>query len=103
MYDPISKTWQAGSIVLWLDFILASFLLAFILILQVNVLKRKSFTVAGIICSIVSALSWFFGLKFVWSITILLMTAYLVVTIIQNQNDVRDFAKSIFKKCKKKL
>lgn len=98
MYDPYLKQWQIKSPVLWIDFAISAILIAFLLLLMINAAKRKSFTIAGIVCSSVSLLAWFFGFNFIWQLTIVCMTAYLAVTIVQNQNDVKDFVNSLFKK-----
>lgn len=98
MYDPYLNQWHVKSPVLWIDFAISFVLVTFLLLLVMNAMKRKSFMIAGIICCSISFLAWFFGFKFVWAITLICMSAYISVTIIQNQNDVKDFINSLFKK-----
>ena len=98
MYQPISKQWYFKSPLLWVDLVVSLLVIAMLLFVVVSATKRKSFTIAAISCASISLLSWFFGLTLLWTVTLVLMTAYLTVTVIQNQNEFKEFFTSAFKK-----
>ena len=98
MYEPISRTWNVGSPLLWVDFAISVCLVIFMLFISINATNRKSFTIISSIVSSLSLISWFFGLKLLWTISLVVITAYLTVIFIQNQSEVKDFFGSLFKK-----
>jgi len=102
MYEPISKTWQFKSAVLWIDLVLSIALTVILLLVAASAIKKKRFTILGTIVSAVCLLSWFFGLKLLWALTLVLITAYLSVTLVQNQAEVKEFFTSLFRKNKSK-
>lgn len=91
MYEPISGTWLTRSPMIWVDFALSLLVIAVLILIAVSIAKRKSFTISSSIIGGVCFISWFFGLKFLWSLSLVVMTGYVVVALLQNQNDVRDF------------
>lgn len=98
MYDPILKQWCMNSPILWIDFGISVVVIGLLLAFIICSSKKKSLTIAGIVCSIISIFSWFVSLKFVWQLSIMVMTAYLAMIFVHNQNDVKEFVGSIFKK-----
>ena len=100
MFEPISKTWHFNSAVLWIDLALSVVLIALTLFAAINAAKRLSFTIASISLGSLCVVTWFFGLKFVWAITLVIMGAYLVVIFMQNQGEIKDFFSSFFFKRK---
>lgn len=98
MYNPVSGQWLVKSPLLWVDFAISAIVIVGLLFVISNVLKRKSFVIFGTCLALICLTSWFFGLTFVWALTIMCMTAYLAVTIIQYQSDVTNFVISLFKK-----
>ena len=98
MFEPISGTWHLRSPIVWVDFAISLVVVILMLFVAISSARRKSFTIAGSIIAGVCVLSWFFGMTFLWSLTLIIMTAYGCVTLIQNQSDVRDFFTSIFRK-----
>ena len=98
MYEPISGLWHFKSPLVWIDFGLSLAVIVLMLFVAITSAKRKSFTIGGSIIAAVSVVSWFFGLNFLWSLTMMVMTSYGCVTLIQNQSDVRDFFSSLFRK-----
>ena len=98
MFEPISGTWHLKSALVWVDFALSLVAILLLLFVAISSAKRKSFTIASSIIAGISIVSWFFGLHMLWSLCLVIITAYACVTLIQNQSDVRDFFTSIFKK-----
>lgn len=98
MFDPTTKQWLVKSPILWVDLIISVLVIAMLLFVVISATKRKSFTIAAIICALISLTAWFFGLTLLWTVTLVLMTAYLTVTVIQNQNEFKEFFTSAFKK-----
>jgi len=98
MYEPISRTWLVSSPILWVDLAISIALIAFLIVISVNAIKRKSFTIAAIILSCISLSAWFFGLNLLWVLTIVVMAAYLAVVFMQNQNELKDIFSFFFKK-----
>ena len=98
MFEPISGTWHLKSPLVWVDFAISLAVIALMLFIGISSAKRKSFTIAACIIATVSIVSWFFGLTFLWALTLIVITAYACVTLIQNQSDVRDFFTSFFQK-----
>ena len=90
MFEPISGQWFVKSPMVWVDFALSLIVLALMLLVALSTTRHKSYAIAASVISGTCLLSWFFGLTFLWSLTLVLMTGYVVVTLLQNQNDVRD-------------
>lgn len=91
MFDPYSGKFIASSPILWIDFGLSIAVIGLMILVAVSIAKRKSFTISACVIGGVSLLAWFFGLKFLWSLSLVVMTGYVVISLMQNQNDVRDF------------
>ena len=98
MFEPISKTWRFGSIMLWVDLAISLIVIAGLLYVINNCAKRKIFTITSISSAVVSILAWFFGLSFLWTLSIVFMTALLTATVILNQSELKEFFGSIFRK-----
>ena len=91
MYEPISGTWFTKSPMVWVDFALSLFVIGLMLLIAISTARRKGFTISSSVIGLVSIVSWFFGLSFLWALSLVVMTGYVCITLIQNQNDVRDF------------
>ena len=100
MFEPISKTWHFNSAVLWVDFALSIVLIALALFAAINATKRVSFTIGSCSLGSLCVVAWFFGLKFLWALTLVIMCAYLVVIFMQNQGEIKDFFSSLLFKRK---
>lgn len=98
MYNPFSNSWQIKSPVLWIDFALSAIVIALLVLVTSNAMKRKSFTIGSVVAGSLCLVAWFFGLTFIWAITLILASAYLTVTVIQNQNEIKEFFNSFFRK-----
>ena len=84
--------------IFWIDFAISLIVILFLFLIVASAMKRRSFTIVGSITAGICLLSWFFQLKFLWTLTLVCITAYLTVTIIQNQNEVKDFFLNLFRK-----
>ena len=100
MFEPISGQWFAKSPMVWVDFALSLVVIIIMLLIAISTARRKSFTIAASVIAGICFLSWFFGLNFLCTLSLVVMTGYVVVTLLQNQNDVRDFFNFLFFKKK---
>ena len=100
MYEPISGTWFTKSPMVWVDFGLSLVVIIFMLLVAISTARRKAYTIGASIVGGISLVAWFFGLSFLWSLSLVIMTGLVVVTLLQNQNDVRDFFNFLFFKKK---
>lgn len=100
MFDPISGKLILRSPLLWVDCGISLAVIGLMVFVAVSIAKRKSFTIAACIVGGVTFVSWFFGLHFLWALSLVVMTGYVVLTLIQNQSDVRDFFSLFFTKKK---
>ena len=98
MYEPISKAWHFGSILLWVDLALSIILITFLLIVASKTIKRVSFTIATLSIGLGSIIAWFFGLRLLWALLLVIMASYFCVILIQNQNDLKELFGSPFHK-----
>ena len=100
MFDPYSGKFIVSSPILWVDFAISLAIVSLMVLVAISIAKRKSFTIAAAVIGGVSVLAWFFGLKFLWALSLVVMTGYVVITLLQNQSDVRDFFNFLFFKKK---
>lgn len=98
MFDPISKTWHFNSAILWIDFALSLIVIVGLLVVVINAAKRTVFTIASIASAVVSIFAWFFGLTFLWQLSLMFMTAFLAAVVIMNQSELKEFFGSLFRK-----
>lgn len=98
MFDPISKTWHFNSAALWIDFTLSLIVIVGLLVVVINAAKRTVFTIASIASAVVSIFAWFFGLTFLWQVTLMFMTAFLAAVVIMNQSELKEFFGGLFRK-----
>ena len=98
MFDPISKTWHFNSATLWIDFALSLIVIVGLLVVVINAAKRTVFTIASIASAVVSIFAWFFGLTFLWQLSLMFMTAFLAAVVIMNQSELKEFFGSLFRK-----
>ena len=100
MFEPISKTWQFGSAVLWVDLALSLVIITLLLVIIVGSMKKPPYLIGGIVAGCLAIVSWFFGLKFLWALTLVLLTAFLIITITQKQIDFKEIFANMFQKTK---
>ena len=86
------------SAIIWVDFAISIIVIAFLLYVTINSAKRTVFTIVSIIAAGVSLFAWFFGLTFLWAISIMCMTAFLAATIVLNQSELKEFFTSFGRK-----
>ena len=102
MLDPISKQFNLSNPILWVDFVLSLALIIFLVIIIAGSMKKITYFIGSIVGGSVCILAWFFGFKFIWAISLVLLTAFLCITITQKQVDVKEIFVSIFEKNKAK-
>ena len=98
MFNPISKQWTFNSPVLWVDFVLSMIVIAGLLIVVINAAKRTVFTIASIASAVICVIAWFFGLTFLWQVSLMFMTAFLAAVVIMNQSELKEFFGTLFQK-----
>ena len=98
MYEPISKTWRFNSAILWIDFAFSLIVIIGLLYVVISAARRTVFTILSIGSAILSLIAWFFGLSFLWAITMMFMTSFMTATIILNQSELKEFFGSLFRK-----
>ena len=98
MYNPSLKQWNFKSPVLWIDLIVSFLIIAFLLIVVISAMKKLPYIVGGISSATICIVAWFFGLTFLWAVSLLIITAFMCVTITQRQNDFKELVFSFFKK-----
>ncbi len=90
MYNIDEGKIVIDSITCWIDLGISLFIIALTFCLIFKVLKRK-FTVWAIVLSFVLIVtSWFFSLRLLWSISLLLCISLIVVSFLVNQGAIRD-------------
>ena len=98
MFDPISKSWHFNSAVLWIDFVLSAIVIAGLIFVVISAAKRTVFTIASIASAVICVFAWFFGLTFLWQVSLMFMTAFLAAVVIMNQSELKEFFGTLFKK-----
>ena len=98
MFDPISNMWHFKSIVTWIDLAISLTAIIFLLVVTINAARRTVFTIVSIVSAVVSIIAWFFGMKFVWALSLVCMTAFLAATIVLNQSELKEFFTSFGRK-----
>ena len=102
MLDPITKQFNLKSPILWIDFVLSLAVIIFLIIIIAGSMKKITYFIGSIVGGVLCILSWFFGFKFLWAITLVLLTAFLCITVTQKQVDVKEIFVSMFEKNKAK-
>ena len=102
MLDPITKQFNLTSPILWIDFVLSLAVIIFLTIIIAGSMKKLTYFIGSIIGGSHCILAWFFGFKFLWAITLVLLTAFLCIAVTQKQIDVKEIFVSIFEKNKAK-
>lgn len=98
MFNPESLEFNYKSPILWIDFIISAIVIAVFLAIAIKIAKRKVFSIFAITFSNLCLITWFFGIKFLWTLSIMSMTALMTALLVQEQNEVRDFFGSFLKK-----
>ena len=98
MYEPVSGKFKFDSPVLWVDLVLSLLVISFLLFIVINLAKRKRVTILSSVVATICVASWFFSLTFLWAMSLVLMVCYLSVTLIQNQNELKDLFSNSSKK-----
>ena len=100
MFDPSTNQFNLGSAVLWIDLVFSLLLISLSIILIISAMKKPPYIVGSIALGCVSILGWFFGLRFLWAISLIILCSFLCVTITQKQNEFKEIFVSIFQKKK---
>ncbi|MBQ0008862.1 MAG: DNA integrity scanning protein DisA nucleotide-binding domain protein [Firmicutes bacterium] len=100
MYDPVNNIFNVKSPILWVDFCFSILLIALLSFVLYKIHNSKKSLIAVIAISLVTLISWFFGLKFVWAISLLLLISLGTITAVHNQNEFRDIIGTFKKKRK---
>ena len=98
MYDPFINKWYFTSPTVWIDLIISLFVLCVLTLFVVLVMKRKFATIFAIVSGSVCFLAWFFGLKLLWVLSLVCLAAITSAAVGQNQNEIKEFFESLFKK-----
>ena len=98
MFEPISKQWHFGSVLLWVDLAISLVLIVTLLVVVVKAVKRASFTIIASTIAFGSLTAWFFGLTLLWALLLVIMTSYLCLVLVQNQNEIKEFFGAPFHK-----
>lgn len=101
MFDAYSGQLIYNSPILWIDLGISIVLIAILLYVSIHIFHSKVATTVSSITAATSIASWFFGLKFVWAITLTVMTAMMVMVLIQYQNELHIFFRNFSLKKKK--
>ena len=102
MFDPIHQQFNLSSPILWVDFVLSLAVIVFLVIVIAGSMKKITYFIGSIVGGSICILSWFFGFKFLWAISLVLLTAFLCITVTQKQVDVKEIFVSMFEKNKAK-
>lgn len=98
MFDPISKQFNLSSPILWVDFALSLIVITLLIIIIAGAMKKITYFVGSIVSGAICLISWFFGFHLLWAITLVLITAFLCITVTQKQTDVKEIFVSMFEK-----
>lgn len=101
MFDPVTSSANFKSPILWVDLAISILVIAAFCYIYISISKRKQALIYAPIFSVVSVAAWFFGLTFLWALTLAVMVSTITVVLIQNQNDVHDLVNTLFRKKRK--
>lgn len=91
MFDANTGTFIYKSAILWIDLAVSLLLIGALLYIFISVVHNKFMTIFSSAVVGLTVVSWFFGLKFVWAISLVVMTALMVLALIQYQNELHNF------------
>lgn len=101
MYDAINNIFNLKSPILWVDLGLSILLMAFLFYVFFRIhVNKKSLIILSVIM-VINLVAWFFGMNFIWMMSLLFIAGLGIVLAIQNQNDFRDIVGTLFKKKQK--
>lgn len=96
MFDIEHGKFIVDNPALWVDLFVSLALVAVILVLIFNVLKRKAVVISLSSSVALVLISWFLMLKLLWSVALVCTITVLVVALLVNQGEIRDqFANSL--------
>jgi len=98
MFESIIKSGQYSSVITWVDFAISVIAIAFLLFVTISCAKRTVFTIVSIIAASVNVIAWFFGMHYLWGISLVCMTAFLSATVVLNQSELKEFFTSFGRK-----
>lgn len=90
MFDINKLTFDYKNIAGWIDLAISLFIAAIALILLLKVLKRKFVVYSLVITLCLVFLSWFFSLRLLWSVSLILTISVITVGLVVNQAFIRD-------------
>lgn len=91
MFDLNTNTFNFNNPLLWVDFAVSLILLLSLGFVLTKVVNRKlAYFIYGGVC-LVSLLSWFFSLRFVYAISLCFLVVILVVFVVVNVSEVRPY------------
>ena len=79
MYDPIIQQFNVHSPMLWVDFGISVLLLALLTYVFLKIHFTRNACIFVISLSVAVLASWFFGMKFVWLITMIIYAAMVII------------------------
>lgn len=89
MFDPISNSFNLNSPVLWVDLGLSLLILAALSFIFIKLHLHKKSLIILISLMALTLVSWFFGMKLLWLISLFMVAIIITVLGIQNQNEFR--------------
>lgn len=89
MFDPISNSFNLNSLVLWVDLGLSLLILAALSFIFIKLHLHKKSLIILISLMALTLVSWFFGMKLLWLISLFMVAIIITVLGIQNQNEFR--------------
>jgi len=98
MYDPFSGNWNVTVATVWIDLFVSLAVVIALIFFIVKSMKRISLTIASIVAGCLCITSWFFGLNFLWAISLAFLAALFAATLIQGQAEIKEFFSHFFKK-----
>ena len=101
MFDLDTGTFLYNRVTPWLDLSLTIILAAVGFYFLARVIKRKFVIWSAFGLFMLSLVSWFFGLRLLWSLSIALITALIVVAFVINQGAIRDLMANALRNQKK--
>lgn len=92
MFDLSNGQFIYDNVGIWIDLIVSLALIAVVLYFAFKILKRKLVIILVSVVFGILFISWFLGLSLLWGLSIVLTMTILVVNLIINQGDIRDYA-----------
>lgn len=101
MYNPVTKQFTLNSPLLWVEFGVSLLLLSFLIYVFFRIHFSKKSFIFLVSLTVLSLVSWFFGMNFLWLISILSFASVVIIVAVSNQNEFRDLLGSFGKRKQK--